>query len=353
MHDGRLKPLVELVDTAIDDTKMRKEIFGKDASFLTYNIFNALMDYCFPILYKNDINLDILEDKIFEGGEFSKLVEELSIERRNVLNYRRIISPQRAVIANLERAMKKMGFKMADVYFDDLVDHVEKIWGSLEEQKEVVEGLHESNIALVNTVTTDVVRLLTVITVIFLPLTLIASLYGMNVPLPFMDHKFAFELVLGIMLVLLVLMVIFFKKKNWIVLSCIFRLKKGNKKSIQALARDHIKYRKERHPLEYPNAGSVFKNCDLKKFSKKLQEKLSHVVKVDPFPVVPTAYLISEAGLKGLCVGKAEVSKKHPNYMVNREGATAKDVVRLIEMVKKSIKKKFFIELEQEIQFVS
>ena len=216
LHDGRLKPLVELVDTAIDDTKMRKEIFGKDASFLTYNIFNALMDYCFPILYKNDINLDILEDKIFEGGEFSKLVEELSIERRNVLNYRRIISPQRAVIANLERAMKKMGFKMADVYFDDLVDHVEKIWGSLEEQKEVVEGLHESNIALVNTVTTDVVRLLTVITVIFLPLTLIASLYGMNVPLPFMDHKFAFELVLGIMLVLLVLMVIFFKKKNWI-----------------------------------------------------------------------------------------------------------------------------------------
>ena len=144
-----------------------------------------------------------------------------------------------------------------------------------------------------------------------------------------------------------------FKEKDLIVLSCIFRLKKGNKKSIQALARDHIKYRKERHPLEYPNAGSVFKNCDLKKFSKKLQEKLSHVVKVDPFPVVPTAYLISEAGLKGLCVGKAEVSKKHPNYMVNREGATAKDVVRLIEMVKKSIKKKFFIELEQEIQFVS
>ncbi len=216
VHDGRLKPLREMVDDATDDKKLRKKIFGKDPGFLTYSILNTLLDYCFPILYKNDINLDIIEDKIFEGGEFSKLVEELSRERRNVINYRRIISPQRAVIANLEGSMKKMGFKMADVYFDDLVDHIEKIWGSLEEQKEVVEGLHESNIALVNTVTNDVVRLLTVITVVFLPLTLIASLYGMNVPLPFMDQEYAFQFVLGIMIVLLILMVFLFKKKGWI-----------------------------------------------------------------------------------------------------------------------------------------
>jgi len=216
VHDGRLKPLVKLVDEVLDDPKTRQKIFSKGTSLLVYNIFNDLFDYCFPILYKIDVNLDILEDKIFEGGEFSKLVEELSIERRNVLNYRRIISPQRPVIARLESAMKKMGFKMADVYFDDLVDHIEKIWSSLEEQKEVVEGLHEANLALVNTITNDVVRLLTVLTVIFLPLTLIASIYGMNIPLPLMEHRYAFEFVLGIMLVLLILMVLLFKKKNWI-----------------------------------------------------------------------------------------------------------------------------------------
>ncbi|MCH8244644.1 hypothetical protein IIB97_02040, partial [Patescibacteria group bacterium] len=67
----------------------------------------------------------------------------------------------------------------------------------------------------------------------------------------------------------------------------------------------------------------------------------------------PTASLISEAGLKGLCVGKAEVSKKHPNYMVNRGGATAKDVLRLIKKVKKIIKKKFSVELQQEVQYIS
>ena len=105
---------------------------------------------------------------------------------------------------------------MADVYFDDLVDHIEKIWSSLEEQKEVVDGLNEANLALVNTLTNDVVRVLTVITVIFLPLTLIASLYGMNVPLPFMESEYAFEIILGFMLALLTLMVFFFRKKHWI-----------------------------------------------------------------------------------------------------------------------------------------
>ncbi len=216
LHDGRLRPLTDTVDDALDDKNRRKELFGKDASFLVYNVLNTLLDYCFPILYKQDVNLDILEDKIFEGGEFSKLVEELSIERRNVLNYRRIISPQRAVIANLEGAMRKMGFTMADVYFDDLVDHIEKIWGSLEEQKEVVEGLNDANLALVNTMTNDVIRLLTVITVIFLPLTLVASLYGMNVRLPFMKSDLAFEFVIGVMLFILILMVVFFRRKHWI-----------------------------------------------------------------------------------------------------------------------------------------
>ena len=77
------------------------------------------------------------------------------------------------------------------------------------------------------------------------------------------------------------------------------------------------------------------------------------MVKVDPFPVIPTAYLISEAGLKGLCIGKAEVSKKHPNYMVNKGGATEKDVLRLIQKVKKVIKKKFAVDLQQEVQYIS
>lgn len=143
-----------------------------------------------------------------------------------------------------------------------------------------------------------------------------------------------------------------FKEKGLVILSAAFALQKGNKRVIQAIAADHVAYRKERHPLEYPNAGSVFKNCDLKKFSSALQKKLQSAVKVDPFPVVPTAYLNDQAGLKGIRQKNIQISTKHPNYMVNLGKGKAKDVVALVKKVKKIIKKKFGVELEQEIEYV-
>ncbi|MDO8474030.1 MAG: UDP-N-acetylmuramate dehydrogenase [bacterium] len=143
-----------------------------------------------------------------------------------------------------------------------------------------------------------------------------------------------------------------FKEKGLVILSAAFSLKKGNKRAIQSIAADHIAYRKERHPLEYPNAGSVFKNCDLKKFSLALQKKLQPAVKIDPFPVVPTAYLNDQAGLKGVRQNAIQVSVKHPNCMVNLGKGKAKDVILLMQKVKKIIKKKFGVELEQEIEFV-
>lgn len=143
-----------------------------------------------------------------------------------------------------------------------------------------------------------------------------------------------------------------FKRKKWIVLSAVFQLKKGNKKLIQEVAQDHIQYRKERHPLEFPNAGSIFKNCDLKLIPLKLQDFVKPAVKVDPFPVVPTAFLIAQAGLKGLSQRDAQVSEKHPNYMVNLGRARSKDVRLLIRKVKRVIKKRFFVNLEEEIEFL-
>ncbi len=143
-----------------------------------------------------------------------------------------------------------------------------------------------------------------------------------------------------------------FKKNNWIVVSVAIKLKKGDKKNIRAIVQSHIKYRRERHPLEYPNAGSIFKNCALSAFPSKLKKSFSGVVKNDPFPIVPVAYLISELGLKGAKVGKAQISKKHPNFIVNLGGAKAQDVLKLINLVKQKVKKKYNLKIETEIQFV-
>lgn len=143
-----------------------------------------------------------------------------------------------------------------------------------------------------------------------------------------------------------------FKKNNWPVVSAKIQLKLGDKEKLQEIANSRMEYRKERHPLDFPNAGSIFKNVDLNAFSLEMQNQLSAVVKKDPFPVIPTAYLISEAGLKGIKVGQAQVSEKHPNFIVNLGGAKAKDVSDLINVVKRKIKEVYNIELETEVQFV-
>ena len=218
IHDGRIKPFMDLFDDALDDKKTRQEIFLKSsAGFLLYSILNKILDSVFPLLYKIDTELDLIEDKIFEGENISKQIEDLSVQRRNILVFRRIVSPQRNIMPQIRDRLSLIGIRgEMSIYFNDLVDHVEKTWQTLEEQKEVVEGLHDSTAALLNTTTNEVVRVLTVISVILLPLTLIASVFGMNIPLPFADRPFALEFILGGMLLLIIIMVVIFRKLKWL-----------------------------------------------------------------------------------------------------------------------------------------
>ncbi len=118
-----------------------------------------------------------------------------------------------------------------------------------------------------------------------------------------------------------------FKKQNLIILSAGVKLKKGEGEILKGVAESHINYRKEKHPLEYPSAGSVFKNVDVDTLPLEFQKEFSDKVKQDPFPIVPAAWFIIGAGLTGKQVGQAQISKKHSNYIVNLGGAKAKDVL--------------------------
>jgi UDP-N-acetylmuramate dehydrogenase len=159
-----------------------------------------------------------------------------------------------------------------------------------------------------------------------------------------------------------------FKKKagREIILSVQLRFKKGNAEKIKKAVEEKIAFRKERHPLEYPSAGSVFKNIPVSEIYKKgsvayrkalkegsLEYRGSHFsVKTDPVPVIAAAKLISEAGLKGKRIGGAMISPKHTNFIVNIDNAKAVDVLRLIALVKKKVFAKFGVRMEEEIQIV-
>lgn len=142
-----------------------------------------------------------------------------------------------------------------------------------------------------------------------------------------------------------------FKEKGnrEIILQATLRFKSGDKKAVWESIEEKMNFRKARHPLEYPSAGSVFKNVDVNLFKKDVMKSLEDSIKTDPLPVIPVARLISDIGFKGMSIGGAEISPKHPNFIVNTSNATAEDVKKLIRFVKSEIFSKYGVKLEEEI----
>jgi UDP-N-acetylmuramate dehydrogenase len=147
----------------------------------------------------------------------------------------------------------------------------------------------------------------------------------------------------------------FRKSKEWLIIETTLIFETNfNKDELKKIVEEKINYRKEKHPLEYPNAGSVFKNYPFDKAPKFVQELAieKNKIKNDPFPVIPIAFLISELGLKGKRIGDAQISEKHANFIINLGRATFDDVMKLIDFVKKSLQDKFEIDPEIEIQII-
>lgn len=137
-----------------------------------------------------------------------------------------------------------------------------------------------------------------------------------------------------------------------IIISAVFNLEKGNREEIENKLKEKIEYRKAKHPLEYPNIGSTFKNVPVEKIPVEFKDELSQYIKNDPFPVIPAAKLIFLGNLKGKRVGDVMVSEKHTNFIINLGNGKASQVKELIGIIKNEIKNKFGVVLEEEIMYV-
>ena len=216
LHKGELKPLVKLFRECQLDEESRQENFSHGSGYLLYRIVDRLVDYCLPILNKIGDNIERTEDDIFATRGMPRAIEKISMLRRDVISFRRTIWPMRAVIGSLESKVRRFTDMDLSVYFGDMIDHVDKIWDGLDEYKEIIEGLNDTHDSLATNRTNEVIRMLTIIATILLPLTVVASIYGMNVPLPFQNSAYSFVFVFIIWAVVVSGMLIFFRRQHWI-----------------------------------------------------------------------------------------------------------------------------------------
>jgi len=210
-----LKPLTRLFERCHENEAFREDLFAKGSGRLLYEVLDDLFDYCFPILDKIGHKLDSLEDDVFEGRS-EEVVRDLSNVKQEIISYRKIIKPERSTLRLLERHVERFLPEELEEYFDDIVDAAERIWDMLDNYKEVVEALEDTNESVINHHQNDILRVLTIFSVILLPLTLITGVFGMNVKFPGFDTAWAFWTVFGIMAAALVSMLAFFRLKRWL-----------------------------------------------------------------------------------------------------------------------------------------
>lgn len=215
VHSGELKPLSKLFDDCQRNERAREEHMARSSGYLLYRVLDRLVDYCFPVLNKVIANVEAAEDRLFSEPA-RDTVQEISVLRRDIMAYRRIIRPQPAILKSLEVREYPFLREDLDVYFGDIGDHVSKISETLDEYKEVVEGLNATSDSLFSHRTNEVMKMLTILGTIILPMLVISGLYGMNVSLPFEGSTFAFLFIILITLGVSGGMLAYFRYKRWI-----------------------------------------------------------------------------------------------------------------------------------------
>jgi magnesium transporter len=166
------------------------------------------------MLRKMGLKLERLEEDIFEERH-AEVVRDISNVKQEIITFRKVVRPQRAALRDLERTKRYVTGEL-DIYFDDINDASERIWDMLENFKEVVEGLESTNESVLSHRVNDVLKALTAISVVVLPLTLVASVWGMNVGVPGEGSIHAFWIIVCSMVALLAGMLWFFRKRGWL-----------------------------------------------------------------------------------------------------------------------------------------
>jgi len=195
--------------------KIKVDWMSKNSGYLLNRIIESLFSNTGPLLNNLGRQISKLENEIFSKEPDGRVVKELAIHRRNILNIRRIVDPQRYLVSNLTHTRKPFLDESLTLYFDNVNDFLAKIWSIIENYKETIEGLHVTVESLLTRRTNRVVAALTAISVALLPLTLLSGIYGMNIDnLPFAHNPlYVWLMFLSVATFIIVVLVIMKKKR--------------------------------------------------------------------------------------------------------------------------------------------
>lgn len=211
IHREPLKALDEISRETVDDAEVA--IAGSD--WLLFRILDSLVDLYFPTIDQLTDKADELEDRMFSSPTKQNITELFEIKHA-MLTLRRMAAPQRDVVSILARHESKLVDADTFVYFQDLFDHLARITDSVDTARDVIGGAMDIYLSSLSNRMNDIMKRLTVVATIFMPITFITSLYGMNFRrMPFLESAQGFWLISAAMLIISVAMLVDFRRRGW------------------------------------------------------------------------------------------------------------------------------------------
>ncbi len=211
----------ERLETIFEDTQknpaIQKQLARKHTDFLLYHIIDRLFQKQLEDLDYLEKEITHIEDKIFKKDD-RLTVEEISHARKDILDFRRPINPQTAVLQSfIEKAQRFYGKKSMTPYWSDLLVTEDRIKNLIENQKETMDVLYQTNESMLSSKLSRIIAVLTIFSAVILPLNLISSIWGMNQRiLPLRDGPFDFWIIVGVMVAVAALLLLFFRRKLWL-----------------------------------------------------------------------------------------------------------------------------------------
>jgi magnesium transporter len=217
LHDGKTEALTKFFRKLSEDQIFSESYKYESSTVLLYEILQALIEESFHLLDQNNIEITKIENYIFASRQ-KPITQKLLTLKRSIINIRRIVQ-------NHENIMKKLSEMESSLvpqeqirsYYDTLAEHSQRIWEFSEIQKEIIESLHQTSESITSYRINNIMKTLTVVSVLIMPLNLFVNLFGMNVdPSPMQANTPLFINIITTVAVMAIILLLFFKKKKWL-----------------------------------------------------------------------------------------------------------------------------------------
>jgi len=209
----RMGDVFEPIRDRIRNAKGRIRKMGPD--YLAYALIDAIVDSYFAILEKIGEKIELMEEELVSNPT-EKTLQQIHNMKREMISLRRSVWPLREVISGVQRSESSVIKELTEIYLRDVYDHTIQIIDTIESFRDMVSGMLDIYLSSISNKMNAVMKVLTIIATIFIPLTFVAGIYGMNFKyMPELDWRWGYGAVWLVMIVVAGIMMVYFRRKKW------------------------------------------------------------------------------------------------------------------------------------------